>query len=176
MPKRAVPKGQGERVAVLSRTTREMRQRLEEAAAKSGRSLGQEVEYRLESTFQREDLFYEVIGREHAKFISATVTALRDAIEEMKADPDNCADYNEERQLCAVLVGLAQGISCTPASELLNDEFDNIWQVVTARAVARLRGITPFHAEALVSDPGDKARVDAAANYKLPPLEKIMRR
>lgn len=51
MPKRATPDGPGERVALLSRTTIELRQKLEQAAAQSGRSLGQEVERRLERSF-----------------------------------------------------------------------------------------------------------------------------
>jgi hypothetical protein len=38
------------------RTTRELRDRIEAAAHASGRSLVQEVEYRLEQSFQREDI------------------------------------------------------------------------------------------------------------------------
>lgn len=51
MPKRVVPEGSGRRVPVMTRVTNEMRERLESAAADSGRSLGQEVEYRLEQSF-----------------------------------------------------------------------------------------------------------------------------
>lgn len=48
MPKRAPRTEGGRRVPVMTRTTVELRQALEEAAAASGRSLGQEVESRLE--------------------------------------------------------------------------------------------------------------------------------
>ena len=56
MPARAkLPPGKGKRVPLNMRTTREVRNRLETAAADSGRSLVQEVEYRLEHSFQEED-------------------------------------------------------------------------------------------------------------------------
>jgi hypothetical protein len=53
MPKRTVPAGPGKRIPLMSRTTKELRTALEEAASQSGRSLGQEVEYRLEMSFPK---------------------------------------------------------------------------------------------------------------------------
>ena len=56
MPARAkLPPGEGKRVPLNMRTTRETRERLEKAAADSGRSLVQEVEARLERSFLVED-------------------------------------------------------------------------------------------------------------------------
>jgi hypothetical protein len=56
MPARAkLPPGKGKRVPLNMRTTQEIRERLEQAAADSGRSLVQEVEARLERSFQEED-------------------------------------------------------------------------------------------------------------------------
>jgi hypothetical protein len=52
MPKRVVPEGEGKRVPVMTRTTQELRDRIEQAAAASGRSLAQEVEHRLEDSFK----------------------------------------------------------------------------------------------------------------------------
>lgn len=76
MPKRVVPEGEGRRVPVMTRTTPEMRERLESAASASGRSLGQEVEYRLELSFLEKDLVERVIGAEHtAAFVRDVVTA-----------------------------------------------------------------------------------------------------
>jgi hypothetical protein len=43
------------------RTTKEVRERLERAAAESGRSLVQEVEHRLDSSF-RDEIFFEFVG------------------------------------------------------------------------------------------------------------------
>jgi uncharacterized protein (DUF1778 family) len=47
MPKRATPEPEGKRIPLMVRTTKELRQVLEDAAASSGRSLSQEVEFRL---------------------------------------------------------------------------------------------------------------------------------
>ena len=55
MPARAkLPPGKGKRVPLNMRTTRETREKLEKSAAGSGRSLAQEVEYRLERSFAQE--------------------------------------------------------------------------------------------------------------------------
>ncbi len=55
MPARAkLPPGKGKRVPLNMRTTRETREKLEKSAAGSGRSLVQEVEYRLERSFAEE--------------------------------------------------------------------------------------------------------------------------
>ena len=56
MPARAkLPPGKGKRAPLNMRTTQEVRERLEKAAADSGRSLVQEVEVRLEQSFLEED-------------------------------------------------------------------------------------------------------------------------
>jgi hypothetical protein len=52
MPKKLRPDSEGKRYPLGMRTSKETRERLEEAAAKSGRSLAQEVEIRLERSFE----------------------------------------------------------------------------------------------------------------------------
>jgi hypothetical protein len=74
MPKTAAPDGPGQRVAVLSRTTIELREQLEQAASLSGRSLSQEVEKRLEQTF---DLDYLMGNGETALVMRTIGTAIR---------------------------------------------------------------------------------------------------
>ena len=54
MPKRTV-KGSGKKSPLNMRTTQALRKKLEKAAGLSGRSLVQEVEFRLEQSFARED-------------------------------------------------------------------------------------------------------------------------
>jgi Arc-like DNA binding domain len=54
MPRTTKPTGDGKRCPLNMRTTRETRERLEAAAAANGRSLAQEVEARLERSFQQE--------------------------------------------------------------------------------------------------------------------------
>jgi len=53
-----LPPGEGKRVPLNMRTTKEVRQKLEEAAAASGRSLTQEVENRIERSFSQGDSIY----------------------------------------------------------------------------------------------------------------------
>src|SRR4051812_43730635 len=61
MPRKAVEGGAGKRVPLNMKTTEEIRAKLEEAAAASGRSLTAEVEYRLEQSFVQKELFDMVI-------------------------------------------------------------------------------------------------------------------
>ena len=49
-----LPPGEGKRMPLNMRTTREVRAKLELAAADSGRSLVQEVEHRLEQSFEQD--------------------------------------------------------------------------------------------------------------------------
>jgi hypothetical protein len=75
--RRAKRLGPGERVAILSRTTLEMRKRLDDAAAASGRSLAQEIELRLEQSF-RPPIAEEYAGSRYAvKLIEVVVIACR---------------------------------------------------------------------------------------------------
>lgn len=64
MPKRATPDGEGKRVPLMSRTTIGLRKSLEDAAGESGRSLAQEVELRLEKSFQTDQLLDAFIGED----------------------------------------------------------------------------------------------------------------
>src|SRR5262245_50912099 len=50
-----LPKGEGKRFALGLRVTEERRRALDEAAAKSGRSISQEIELRLEQSFLDEE-------------------------------------------------------------------------------------------------------------------------
>jgi hypothetical protein len=62
MPRTKTRSDDGKRYPLNMRTTKETRERLERAAAASGRSLAQEVEYRLEKSFSEEDVFDRLIG------------------------------------------------------------------------------------------------------------------
>ena len=63
-----LPPGEGKKVPLNMRTTREIRTRLEDAAKASGRSLAHEVEYRLDQTFREEDTRKAVQGAIHMAF------------------------------------------------------------------------------------------------------------
>jgi hypothetical protein len=62
VPQRGASGGDGKRYPLNMRTTKQVRERLEKAAAASGRSLAQEVEYRLERSFDREATMLETFG------------------------------------------------------------------------------------------------------------------
>ena len=92
MPKRAQSRGShpvsdmpdgGKRHPLNMRTTHAVREKLERAATDSGRSLAQEVEHRLEKSFEREGLLPEVLelayGRQLAGLLMALGWAMRDA-------------------------------------------------------------------------------------------------
>ena len=75
MGRKPKPEGEAKRVPLGMRTTPLVRQRLEEAAARSGRSLAQEVELRLERSFEFEDLIDTAISRTFAKAEAVFVRA-----------------------------------------------------------------------------------------------------
>jgi hypothetical protein len=81
MPKRVVPEGEGKRVPVMSRTTKELRSKLEDAAAESGRSLGQEVEYRLDASFRRPPGVTEALGGEGPALLGRLIALTVQAVE-----------------------------------------------------------------------------------------------
>ena len=58
----ALPAGGGKRYALSMRTTKELRDKLDQAREASGRSLAQEVEARLEQSFQWEETEYRHFG------------------------------------------------------------------------------------------------------------------
>src|SRR3954470_19169866 len=83
MPKKVVPDGPGRRVPIMGRTTADLRRKLEEAAAASGRSLALELENRLEKTFDTDNLITMVyrLGSEE-KLTRILLDAIRDTMED----------------------------------------------------------------------------------------------
>lgn len=83
MPARAkLPPGKGKRVPLNMRTTQEVRDRLEHAAADSGRSLVQEVENRLEFSFLDEDAREREMGGRELHALFRMLGAVAEFIEE----------------------------------------------------------------------------------------------
>jgi hypothetical protein len=69
---------EGKRYPLNMRTTKEMREKLERAAAKSGRSLVGEVEYRLERSFDREEVVKIALTR-HAKILEEWLKTVKES-------------------------------------------------------------------------------------------------
>ena len=61
----SLPPGEGKRYPLNLRTTKETRELLESASRASGRSLSQELEFRLEQSFLGDDTKYADFGGEH---------------------------------------------------------------------------------------------------------------
>ena len=74
---------EGERVGLSLRVTPETKRTLDAAAEKAGRSLSQEAEYRLERSFQNEQLLPQLLdmayGRQLAGLLIALGRSMRDA-------------------------------------------------------------------------------------------------
>lgn len=92
MPARAkLPPGEGKRVPLNMRTTRETREKLEKSAAGSGRSLAQEVEHRLERSFGEEEnlrwAFSAIIGDEALSRTMMLIASVIRVIEEERGLP-----------------------------------------------------------------------------------------
>ena len=77
MPARAkLPPGEGKRVPLNMRTTRGLREKLEKAAAESGRSLAQEVENQLERSLLHDDyLTIMAPDQAGARFVQGVLSA-----------------------------------------------------------------------------------------------------
>lgn len=76
----------GERVPLGLRVTAEIRTKLEEAAVKSGRSLSQEAEIRIEATFTR-DLFlaeFDASRAESQAYLDSVVARIEAAAEKRR--------------------------------------------------------------------------------------------
>ena len=69
-------KREGKRYPLNMRTTKELRQKLEQAAAKSGRSMVAEVEYRLERSFDRDETV-KLARSEMAKAVETWLKGLK---------------------------------------------------------------------------------------------------
>lgn len=57
-----LPPEEGKRVPLNMRTTQALRDRISAAAKMSGRSTAQEIEHRMEMSFQKEDVLYDRFG------------------------------------------------------------------------------------------------------------------
>jgi TraY domain len=89
MPRKAV-EGAGKRVPLNMKTTEAIRARLEAAAAASGRSLTHEVEYRVERSFDHDEMVSSVMETiEENSQLKVQIMELKAELEKLKsAGPD----------------------------------------------------------------------------------------
>ncbi len=85
MPARAkLPPGEGKRVPLNLRTTRETREKLENSAAEYGRSLAQEVEARLNQSFFGDGVIHHMLGLDVSSMMA--LRGLADAIAKIERE------------------------------------------------------------------------------------------
>lgn len=121
MPRRATPQGEGKRIPLMARTTPSLRARLEAAAAASGRSLGQEVEYQLERALMAFD----------------AIEALRETVrQEMRAEFD--------RRLSAD--GISQSLKIA-VNDMRRDDIARLRQMTADVAQRAVLAATPVVTE-----------------------------
>jgi len=83
MPKRTI-RGDGKKQPLNMRTTSALRKKIEKAAGASGRSLVQEVEYRLEGSFYQDGVEYEIERLERT--IAARLDVLAGRLENLRQE------------------------------------------------------------------------------------------
>jgi TraY domain len=83
MPKRAPTLGDGKRSPLNMRTTRDLREKLEKAAGKSGRSLVQEVEARLEQSLNGDFLLTELLGSGKNAYLLKLIAAMLSGLDQV---------------------------------------------------------------------------------------------
>jgi hypothetical protein len=108
MPKRAATSGDGKRSPLNMRTTRDLREKLEKAAGKSGRSLVQEVEARLEQSLNGDFLLTELLGSGKNAYLLKLIAAMLSGLDQVAfpwhANPASAARLRSdiERAMSAV--------------------------------------------------------------------------
>jgi hypothetical protein len=112
MPRTTKPTGGGKRYPLNMRTTRETRERLEAAAAANGRSLAQEVEFRIDRSFAEEAGFGGPEMRRQA-FLMAASFAVATQGRDWSSDPVAYAEG-----VAAVLDSLIRGMPAGPDKAL----------------------------------------------------------
>ena len=90
------PPKPGERVTLGLRVTAELKNRIEGAANEKGRSLSQEAEFRLERSFDREELLPEVLTLAYGKSLANVLIAKRHQLVKLHA-----RDHKHFRELLA---------------------------------------------------------------------------
>ncbi len=141
MPVRTV-KGSGKKSPLNMRTTKALRKKLETAAGSSGRSLVQEVEYRLEQSFAREDF-----GRPEISTLMWQVYDCCVLIEAITGK--NCLAENENAR--ALLAALAELVVPAPRDEANDDRAYHLGRIV-ADLVARQRTLGDLFFEVMTND------------------------
>lgn len=77
----------GERVQLSFRVTPEVKRLLDAAAEASGRSQSQEAEYRLQASFDRQDLLTEVLTLAYGEEIAATLVGIGNGMSARRLGP-----------------------------------------------------------------------------------------
>src|SRR5215217_7046091 len=108
------------------RSTRQLRDQLERAAIESGRSLTQEVEYRLERSFDREAVVVEALGGENAKLVRELLKILGGP-----QSKDQCIKDSHFLAAITVILDYADGF----VDEIAENAISDLWMNLSVRGI-----------------------------------------
>ena len=189
MPARAkLPPGKGKRVPLNMRTTQEVRDRLEHAAADSGRSLVQEVENRLEFSFLGEDAREREMGGRELLALFRMLGAVAEFIEE-RTGKKWSEDFDTGLAVQVAWKALIGQHMPSPSSEYhravnIQDEFPPLPTLPELPKRPSKGGLDPQsrlykneaeYQAALAQWEADRAQREEAAQAELQKRDKIMR-
>jgi len=152
------------------RTTLKVRNLLEAAAAASGRSMSQELEFRIERSLDREGMVAEMFGsRVAGEVLTAVGTTLRHIDRLLAKYPVALAKVNGEDQIgmddglqaSAAVIALLEAINGLEAKEIVDlasgvlEREPMIWRDAAIAATAQSLGLTLVEATKRVDKGGD---------------------
>ena len=141
----AVSSKQKKSQTITFRTRPDLRESLEAAAEQAGRSISEEVEYRLQRSFDREALVRELYGDQHSKLFRSfhKILSIASGAKQIREGKDISEDFI----LTAILMLLAY--SGKDIRTLLDDDVrQKNSQIVAASEIADAIGIEPSQAKA----------------------------
>lgn len=145
LPRKSIrTKGAGKRYPLNMRTTKEVRELLEREAAKSGRSLVQEVEHRIELSFRDDSLFKFVGGTDTELVIRPLLYFLglvQGRMRDWQKDPEIAEAVSRGISLIAEAVLTHRHLSTDRQTALLLNDHNDAAREVTSAALAILQAL-----------------------------------
>jgi hypothetical protein len=122
------PKGEFEdkRRTLSTRITEETREHLEQARASTGRSLSQEIEFRLEQSFKSDQVLAEVLGGTRAFEIFRQLSLVAKDIEREMSEREVVGKWTDDFRVFAAVIGAWEGmlpaLAPEPTQEMLSED------------------------------------------------------
>lgn len=145
MPRTVAGERTDKRPPLSLRTTQDLRKQLETAALASGRSLAQEVEYRLERSLDRRATVMEAFGSNNPELMRALNLVLAGLWREDGKVPRHLVGLNPALLLAAITTILAAAEK--NVDQLAAKAHPMDWMTFARLGIARACGLSPAEAE-----------------------------